>query len=223
MRFVPINCVASILIVYALSELINKRVRQYFSIKSHESYIFWITLILALYFGFITATVVGFAISCVFFAERMVKIKDANVHSTRNHDSGAIEFMTNKNGFVNSMGIPKKILDKIEVVQVSNILFLNIAKVVEEALSAQGKFPSVLIIYFNNVPYFDGEAFDALKQMVKVAKSKKASVLISGTNGMLLDILQQKAATEKYQDAFGYIVPDFKEAIRQTVARFEKS
>ena len=220
-KFVPINCLASILIIYAFSELFNKRVVQYFNIKSHESYIFWITLILALYFGFIPATVVGFAVSCIFFAERMVRIKDANVHTTRNHDSGAIEFMTNKNGFADSLGIPAKVLDKIEVIQVSNILFLNIAKIVEEALTAHGKFPGVLIIYFNNVPYFDGEAFDSLKQLVKVAKSKKAMVIISGTNGMLLDILQQKATTEKYQDAFGYIVPDFKEAIRQSVARFK--
>ena len=85
------------------------------------------------------------------------------------------------------------------------------------------QFPSVLIIYFNNVPYFDGEAFDSLKDLVKMAKSKKATVMISGTNGMLLDILRQKASTEKYNDAFGYIIPDFKEAIRQTVARLNKA
>lgn len=221
LRYIPVSCVSSILIIYALSEFFNKRVMQYFDVRSHESYIFWITLILALYFGFIPATIVGFAISCVFFAERMVRIKDANVHTTRNHDSGAIEFMSNKNGFAQSLNIPQKILNKIEVVQVSNILFLNIAKIVEEALSAQGKFPSVLIIYFNNVPYFDGEAFDSLKKLVKVARARKAMVMVSGTNGMLLDILQQKASTERYNDAFGYIVPNFEEAIRQTVNRLK--
>lgn len=221
-RFAPINCISCILIVFAFSELINKKIKQYLNIRSYDSYIFWITIVMALYFGFIPATIVGFAISCVFFAERMVKIKDANVHSTRNHDSGAIEFMTNKNGFANSMNIPQKILDKIEVIQVSNILFLNIAKIVEEALSAQGKFPSALVIYFNNVPYFDGEAFDSLKELVKKAKEKKAMVIVSGTNGMLLDILKQKASTEKYSDAFGYIIPDFKDAISQTVNRLKK-
>ena len=152
----------------------------------------------------------------------MVKIKDANVHTTRNHDSDAVEFMTNKNGFANSMNIPQKLLDQIEVIQVSNILFLNIAKIVEEALSAQGKFPNILIIYFNNVPYFDENAFESLKELVKSAKAKKATVMISGTNGRLLDILQQKASTEKYTDAFGYIVPDFKVAIQQTISRLSK-
>ena len=223
MRFLPIHCLSAILLVYAFSYLFSKKVIQYFNPKSQETYIFWITLMLALYFGFMPATVVGFAISCVFFAERMVKIKDANVHTTRNHDSDAIEFMTNKNGFANSMNIPQKLLDQIEVIQVSNILFLNIAKMVEEALTAQGKFPKILIIYFNNVPYFDNNAFKALKELVKNAKAKKATVMISGTNGRLLDILQQKASTEKYMDAFGYIVPDFKVAIQQTISRLNTS
>ncbi len=222
MRFLPTYCLSAILLVYAFSELVTRKITQYFWQKSREMYIFWITLILALYFGFISATIVGFAVSCVFFAERMVKIKDANVHTTRNHDSDAVEFMTNKNGFTNSLNIPPKLLDKIEVIQVSNILFLNIAKVVEEALIAQGKFPSILIIYFNNVPYFDNDAFELLRELVKIAKSKKAMVMISGTNGMLLDILRQKASTEKYNDAFGYIVPDFKTAIQQTMVRLSQ-
>ena len=219
MRFLPLYCLSGILLVYAVSELFNRQIKQYFNIKSQETYIFWITLLLSIYFGFIPATIIGFAISCVFFAERMVKIKDANVHSTRNHDSGAVEFLKNKQGFANSMDIPKAVLDKIEIIQVSNILFLNIAKIVEEALIAQGKFPRILIIYFNNVPYFDNEAFDSLKELVQIAKSHNATVMISGTNGILLDILQQKASAEKYNDAFGYIVPNFKEAIKQTVNR----
>ena len=70
-------------------------------------------------------------------------------------------------------------------------------------------------------PTYD-EAFEALKELVKRAKSKKATVMISGTNGRLLDILQQKALTEKYADAFGYIVPDFKAAIQQTISRLSK-
>ena len=218
-KFIPMGCLSSILLIYAISEVMNKKIRQYLNMKSQETHIFWITLLLCVYFGFIPATIIGFAISCVFFASRMVKIKDANVHTTRNHDMGAIEFMTNKQGFSQSMNIPPKILDKIEVIQVTNILFLNIAKIVEEAFISQGKFPEILIIYFNNVPYLDNDAFNALKELVKNAKAYRATVMISGTNGILLDIIQQKAKSEKFNDAFGYIVPDFKEAIRQTVKR----
>ena len=218
-KFIPMGCLSSILLIYAISEIMHKRIRQYFNIKSQETHIFWITLLLCVYFGFIPAAIIGFAISCVFFASRMVKIKDANVHTTRNHDTGAIEFISNKQGFSQSMNIPPKILNKIEVIQVTNILFLNIAKIVEEAFAAQGKFPEIVIIYFNNVPYLDNDAFDALKELVKNAKAHKATVMISGTNGILLDIIQQKARSEKFNDAFGYVVPNFKEAIRQTVKR----
>ena len=219
LNLIPINAVTSILVVYAFCELKNKRIFQYFNIKSSNSYIFWMTLIIAIYFGFTPATIVGFTLSCIIFANRMVKIKDATVHTTKNHDTGAIEFMTNKNGFANSLNIPENILDKIEVVQITNVLFLNIAKVVEEALLARGKFPSILLIYFNNVPYLDTEAFEILKQVVKNAKEEGAIVMITGTNGRLLDILKEKADSEKNKNVYGYIIPNFEEAIKQVVHR----
>lgn len=223
LNVIPINAVISILIVYAFCEFKNKKIFQYFNIKSTNSYIFWLTFIIALYFGFIPATIVGFSLSCIVFANRMVKIKDATVHTTKNHDTGAVEFMTNKNGFINSLNIPEDILDKIEVIQVTNVLFLNIAKIVEEALFARGKFPSTLLVYFNNVPYLDTEAFEILKQVVKNAKEKGAIVMVTGTNGRLLDILKEKADSEKDKNAYGYIIPNFEDAIKQVVHRMKEN
>ncbi len=223
LNVIPINAVISILIVYAFCEFKNKKIFQYFNIKSTNSYIFWLTFIIALYFGFISATIVGFTLSCIVFANRMVKIKDATVHTTKNHDTGAVEFMTNKNGFINSLNIPEDILDKIEVIQVTNVLFLNIAKIVEEALFARGKFPSTLLVYFNNVPYLDTEAFEILKQVVKNAKEKGAIVMVTGTNGRLLDILKEKADSEKDKNAYGYIIPNFEDAIKQVVHRMKEN
>jgi SulP family sulfate permease len=222
LQYIPIYCLSSILICYAVSELFNKKIFSYFNIKKNDCYIFLLTLIIVVYFGFITAVIVGFIATLVFFSQRMVMIKDATVHTTKNHDTGAIEFMLNKNGFSKSKNIPDYILNKIEVVQISNILFLNIAKIVEESLSARGKFPSVLIIYFRNIPFLDGEALNTLKDMVKSAAAKGCITMVSGTNGMLLDVLQQKAAEEKSGDVFGYIVPNFDSAIDNTVKRLKK-
>jgi len=223
LNIMAINGVSCILIVYAFSELKNKHIFQYFNIRSSNSYIFWLTLIVAIYFGFISATIVGFTLSCIIFANRMVRIKDATVHTTRNHDTGAIEFMTNKNGFTHSLNIPESILDKIEVIQVTNVLFLNIAKILEEALLARGKFPSVFLIYFNNVPYLDTEAFNILKQIAKSVKENDSIMMVTGTNGRLLDILKEKADLEKDKNAYGYIVPDFHEAIRQVAHRMKEN
>lgn len=223
LRFVPINSISSILIIYALYELGNKKIGQYFNIRSSNTYVFWGTLIVSIYFGFIAATIVGFTLSCLVFANRMVKIKDATVHTTRNHDTDIVEFMTNKNGFKYSLNIPENILNKIEIIHVSNVLFLNIAQLVEESLSARGKFPSAILVYFNNVPYLDSEAFDILKQIVRYAKDYSATVIISGTNGRLLDILKEKASFEKDKGAYGYIIPNFQEAIKSIINRLNAS
>ncbi|MDR2666952.1 MAG: hypothetical protein LBB34_02445 [Holosporales bacterium] len=219
LKFVPINCISSILLILASSELINKKITQYFNLKSSESCTFLITLIVVIYFGFIPATIVGFTMSSMFFARRMVRIKDAMVHTTKDHDTGAAEFMANKNGFSNTLKIPEHILKKIEVVQVTNVLFLNIAKLVEENLGKKGKFPSALIIYFKNVPYIDGDGLIAIKQIVKDATLHGAIVVISGTNGVLLDILQRKAEEENSDGKFGYVIPNFSDAIQQITKR----
>jgi MFS superfamily sulfate permease-like transporter len=100
-------------------------------------------------------------------------------------------------------------------------LFLNIAKLVEESLLARGAFPSVLIIYFKNVPFLDGEAVNALKYIVKKAKDHSCLVIVSGTNGMLLEILKQKAQECNLGQVFGYIVPNFSEAVKKTLERMK--
>ena len=219
LKYTPVYCISAILLIFAFSIIRNKNIFKFLNFKNADSYVFVGTLITLLYFGFMPAVIVGFMISTIFFAQRMIKIKDASVHTVKNHDTGAIEFMSNKNGFSDSKKIPPHIMDKIEVIQVNNILFLNIAKLVEEGLSTRGSFPSVLIIYFKNVPFLDTDAIESLRDLVKSAKEKDCMVIVSGTNGMLLDILDQKQKAENAGNIFGYIVPDFNEAISKTVKR----
>lgn len=221
LNYIPTNCISTILIVFAISMLRSKKILQYFHYKKSESYIFIGTLLAAMYFGFVPAVIIGFTASTIFFAKRMVRIKDASVHTTKNHDGDVIEFMSNKNGFSHANHISPEIMKKIEVIQIHNILFLNVGKLVEEALSARGSFPSVLVIYFRNVPFLDGEAIESLKDMVRNAKENGCMVIVSGTNGMLLEILRQKEQAENLGQIFGYIVPNFGEAIRKTVERLK--
>jgi SulP family sulfate permease len=220
-RLLPGYTLSSILLVYAVFDLLNRKITQYLNFKASETYIFLCTLILAIYFGFISATIVGFTMSIVLFAKRVIRIKDATVHTVKNHDAGMIEFMANKNGTQDTLNIPKSIMKRIEVVQISNVLFLNIAKIIAEVLGARGSFPSVLIIYFKNVPYIDEDGFKVLQQIVKTITQKGAIVMVAGTNGVLLNILQQKAAEANSGDMFGYITPDFKTAIQQVTKRLD--
>jgi MFS superfamily sulfate permease-like transporter len=219
--YISVHCISSILIVFALSTFISKEPLQYLNYKYYESYIFLATIIAALYFGFIPAVIIGFTTSMIFFSKRMVKIKDATVHSTKNHDTGAIEFMSSKNGFSERGNLPKEVMDRIEVIQINNILFLNITKLVEESLNNRGTFPDVIVLYFRNVPFLDGDAISSLKYIVRKAKNKGCTVIVSGTNGMLLEILRQKEKEENLGHVFGYIVPNFREAIKKVTERMK--
>ena len=219
--YIPIYCISAILIAFAVSTIRSKKISQYLDYKNNETYIFWATILATLFFGFIPAVIIGFTTSMVFFGKRMVKIKDASVHTTRKHDTGTIEFMLNKNGFLKSKNIPENILRQIQVIQVDNILCLNIAKIIEEDLRDVGQYPKIQIVYFKNVPFLDSEALNALKEIVKKARKYDSIVIVSGTNGMLLDILQQKEAKEKNGKAFGYIVPNFEAAVKMSIDRLK--
>lgn len=220
-KYIPVYCISSILIVFSMQKIFEKKILRFLKFKNNDSYIFIITMITLLYFGFIPSIIIGFLVSLIFFAQRMIKIKDASVHTTKNHDTGAIEFMLNKNGFSRSKNIPDDIMDKIEVIQINNILFLNIAKLVEEGLGSRGKFPTILIIYFNNIPFLDTEALNSLKELISNAKKRDCMVIVSGTNGMLLSILEQKQQLENSGQVFGYIVPNFSDAIKETLKRLK--
>jgi SulP family sulfate permease len=219
LRYVPIYCIPSILIVYSLSELVGKKLIQYMNMRTKESCIFWITLVIAVYFGFIPAVVVGFTVSNMLFSKRMVNIKDATVQSVKNHDAYVDEFMSNKNGHSNTLALPRGALDRIEVVQITNSLLLNIVEVMEEALSKKGKYPSIIILYFKNVPYLDGDGLVMLKRLATKTAKAGGTFIVSGTNGILLDIVQQKADETGSGDVYGYIMPNFKIAVQQAVKR----
>ncbi|MDR1609550.1 MAG: hypothetical protein LBR78_01695 [Holosporales bacterium] len=219
LRYVPLHCIPCILIIYSLSELVGKKLIQYLNLRTKESCIFWITLIVAVYFGFVPAVVVGFTMSNMLFAKRMVNIKDATVQSVKNHDAYVDEFMSNKNGYSTSLAIPRDVLNKIEVVQITNALFLNIAEVIEEALGRKGKYPSIIIIYFKNVPYLDGDGLGMLERLAAKTTNAGGTLIVSGTNGILLDIIQQKADETGSGDVYGYIIPSFKMAVQQATKR----
>ncbi|MDR1333302.1 MAG: hypothetical protein LBJ69_02770 [Holosporales bacterium] len=219
LRYLPINCLSCLLIVYTIAELGRLRITQYLNPRSRESCVFWVTMLLALYFGFIPAAIVGFTISNMFFAKRMVNIKDATVQSVKNHDLVVEEFMANKNRISNSMKLPRSILERVEVIQVTNVLLLNIAGIIEEAMERNGKSSNVLIIYFKNVPYLDGEGMTMLKRLASNVTSSGGTMIVTGTNGMLLDIIQQKANEAGEGNVYGYIIPNFGTAIQQVVKR----
>lgn len=218
---VPVFCLPAILLVFSLSCIPSVNLKNNLNPKNSDFYVFITTLISFLYFGFVSAVVCGFLVSALVFSKRMVNIKDAKVHTTKNHDTGATEFMLNKNGFSNSKNLKKETLDKIEVVQINNILHMNMLSVVRNALKARGNFPSVIIVYFKNVPFLDSGALSELKRFVKNVTSLDSIVIVSGTNGMLVEALRQKTDKEQRGQSYGYIVPSFDEALKSVIERLE--
>ena len=220
---IPMYAISSILIMLSISTISNINLLRYVKTTNSDKYVFWTTLIIALYFGFVPAVFIGFVLSLFIFSHRMINIKDPAVYSNRNHDRNIQEFISNKYGYLNTQKIPKFAFNEVEFIQIDNILSLNLLEKVRQILLGCGTFPKFIIIYFQNIPFLDGEALRLLQEFVKLVKKKKCVVMLCGTNGLLFEILQKKEKESNVRNSFGYIIPNFKDAIAKILKSTKSS
>ena len=210
--YIPMHSIYAILIVLSLSVIRGTNFKRYLS-KNNEKYSFWTTLMIALYFGFVPAVFVGFILSLFIFCHRMINIKEPSVYTNKNHDKSVQEFVSNKYGYLNNKKIYKPIFDKVEIIQLDNILSLNLLEKTRQLLTSCTKHAEFIIVYFKNIPFLDGEALRMLKDFVKAANKSRYKVILCGTNGLLFEILQKQAKESNVRNVFGYIIPNFQDAI----------
>ena len=214
LRFIPMLCIHVILLSFAVRSILFKSYDNLFDFKSYYSIAFWLTLVLCVFFGLHVASIVGFCFSLVLLAKRLVNIKDAKVHTTRNHDNDLKVFLYNK---MYGLDINGKNTDRMEVIIVSDIISLHIAKITLTTIICDLKKIDKVVIYFQNVPFIDNDAFVHLQQIVKIARIYKICVIVSGSNGILLDVLRLKASRSNDPDSFGYIVPSFSDVLQNVL------
>lgn len=217
--FIPMYAVSAVLIILSLSIILKSRIVDHLLLRTSDWYIFIVTISAALYIGYVPAIFIGFILSLLHFSNRIVQIKNTSVHTTKNHDKAAVEFVANKYGYLKTKDIPNKTMKKIEILQINNILFLNLVDLAREGFASRGTFPSAIILFFKNVPFLDEDAFTMMKEFVSECINKKCIVVVSGTNGILMDILQRKTKECNSGNIFGYIVPTFSHAVDQIIKR----
>jgi MFS superfamily sulfate permease-like transporter len=206
-------------IVLTLSFSFLKPIRQYLKPTNNHFCAFFVTLAVFVIFGFVEATICGFMTSLILFLRRMVNINNARVFTTKNHDVNISEFLNNKYGFSSNKSLRKELLDKIEVVQIHDILCINVIETAWKSFKTTGNIPKVILVYFRNIPFIDKEALLALERLVKNASKFKCIVIVSGTNGILLEAIKQKS--EKGGASYGYIIPDSKDVVEKIRSKFK--
>lgn len=220
---IPTYAISSILVILSISTIYHINLFRYLKSTNKDKYVFWSTLIIALYFGFVPAVFIGFVLSLFMFTHRMVNIKDPSVYSNKNHDRIIREFISNKYGYLNTQKIPKSVFNESEFIQIDNILSLNLLEKIRQILLSCETFPKFIIIYFQNIPFLDGEALRMLQDFVKLVKQKQCVVMLCGTNGLLLEILQKKEKESNIKNVFGYIIPNFQDAIAKIMKSTKSS
>ncbi|MBR1944264.1 MAG: SulP family inorganic anion transporter [Alphaproteobacteria bacterium] len=212
-NYIPTYAISSILIMLSVSVIRNADITQYMVSKNKEKYIFWTTVNIALYFGFVPAVFAGFVLSLFTFSRRIINIKNPSVYTNKDHDSIVREFISNKYGYLNTQKISKEIFEQVEIIQIENILSINLLEMIRKTFISRDTFPKFIILYFQNVPFLDGEAFRLLKKFVSATNKLGSTVILCGTNGLLLELIKKKEKESNVNNIFGYIIPNFSDAV----------
>ncbi len=214
---IPIHAIIAILMLLSINTIKNANITQY-KVNTRDTYVFWSTIIVAFCFGFVSAVFIGFIFSLLVFSQRIINIKEPLVHTNKNHDRYVKEFLSNKYGYLKTQkNIPKVLFEQVELIRIQNILSLNLLEKIRQLLLSRGTFPKFIIIYFQNIPFLDGESFRILREFVRITQKKECVVILCGTNGLLLEIIQRKEKELNERNAFGYIIPNFQDALSKII------
>jgi SulP family sulfate permease len=212
-RYIPEKCVSSILIVFSISAFLEANIASYWRRINDKSYIFFITLFVYVFFGFVPAVIIGFSISMFFFMRRILRMNGSTIMARKNYHLLMNEFLKNKYEPIKSLRIPPTVLSKTELIRIDSALHLNTVRSAKAFLLESGNCPRVLVLYFCNISFLDSEAIEELRLIVSETKRQKCRVFVSGSNSVLIEILKQRERDSKTNGVFGELFLDFNNCI----------
>ncbi len=166
-KLIPMSCLAGILIVvaYNMSEW-----RSFISILKGSYFdvlILLTTFFLTVFYDLTLAIQIGVLLSAILFMKRMSDISEKRIDNII--DSDLIE---------NYSDLPKG----LNIYEISGPLFFASARRYSEAIEEIGLECKVLIIRMRHVSFVDQTGMQNLKDTIKILRSKKITIILSGVS-----------------------------------------
>jgi len=168
-KFIPLSCLAGILIVvaYNMSEW-----RQFVSIlKSNrmDVIILITTFVLTVFFDLIIAIEIGVVLSSFMFMKRMSQsIQVQNLTTSASEEDILFE------------GEKIEVPENVMLYEINGPLFFGAARNFQQTLTNLHLKPKVIIIRMRYVPFIDATGFQSLKEIITIYKERGIKVLLSG-------------------------------------------
>ena len=168
-KYIPMVCLAAILIVVSYNMSEWRTFKNIFSNPKSDIIILVVTFVLTVVFDLTVAIQVGLIMACLFFMKRVAETTSISLISSDTDDSAEMSEE------------PQLIVPKgIAVYEINGPYFFGIANKFEEQTARLNKDTDVIIVRMRKVPFIDASGINNLYNLCKKSINRGVPVVLSG-------------------------------------------
>ncbi len=201
MIFVPIACLAGMLVTISWNMINFKQCLYIFHSSKSDISVFLVTLILTVVVDITVAVEVGVLIAAFLFIKKISDRTEIEISHISSTQPGLIE---------DQMDIHKPICESIQCINIKGPLFFGLAPVINTVLKRVARNPRVLILNFAEVPLIDATGSKIIRQFVSDAKG--IPVILTNLRKYPYEYLTH--IDYKKEGLYGYLTTNMSEAVK---------
>ena len=181
-RFIPMACLAGVLIVVAYNMSGWRTFKALLSNPKSDVFVLLLTFFLTVIFDLTVAISAGLILACVLFIRRVMETTEISVLKNEIDVNAETDFETKEDNLI----IPKG----VEVYEINGPYFFGVATRFEEMMSGRGNKTKVRIIRMRKVPFVDSTGIHNLSNLCRMSQKNNIPVVLSGVNEKVPQTLQ---------------------------------
>ena len=181
-RFIPMACLAGVLIVVAYNMSGWRTFKALLSNPKSDVFVLLLTFFLTVIFDLTVAISAGLILACVLFIRRVMETTEISVLKNEIDVNAETDFETKEENLI----IPKG----VEVYEINGPYFFGVATKFEEMMSGRGNKTKVRIIRMRKVPFVDSTGIHNLSNLCKMSQKHNIPIVLSGVNEKVHQTLQ---------------------------------
>lgn len=202
--FIPMACIAGILIVVAYNMCEWRSFAMIIKGSKYDVFVLLISFFLTVFVDLTTAFEVGMVLSAMLFIQRMSKLSNIELVDI---DNDIIE---------NYSSLPKG----VDVYEISGPFFFAAAQSYKATLKGLAADSQVLILRMRYVPFIDSTGIRNFKEVIRDFKIRKVTIVLSGVRPKVHQTLIDCGLAEEIGNDL--ICDNFGDAVRKATEELEK-
>ncbi|MGD9909605.1 MAG: SulP family inorganic anion transporter [Candidatus Izemoplasmatales bacterium] len=176
-KLIPLSALAAILFVVAINMSEYKEFKAMFKAPSSDTIVMLVTFGLTVLIDLVVAIEVGLVLSMFLFMKRMSEVSDVSIKKLDFTEETKLESQMDTQPVL----MKKPSVEGVQVYQINGPFFFGAAHKYLDAVSQVEKHIEYLIIIMKHVPSMDATALHYLNSSIKICKTKKIQLILTGT------------------------------------------